>query len=134
MKTSKCILIAIAVSLVTIVIALAVGFVVLFFGFGRGQEYTPQLVEHKARLGMTIPQTEYALGEPPGAFKKWTAKESDGKTYVLVSEPGMASLFSVQHEIRLQYDSEGRLEAGYATYYVPFKESIMALELRPAKK
>ena len=115
----------------TVLITLFVGFLMLFFGFGRGQEITPLLVEHKARLGMTVPQTEYALGLPPGVFKNWTKEKKSSESYVQVSQTGaIGSLFSAQHEIVLEFDSEGRLTAGYVTYFVPFKESEMALELR----
>src|SRR5512138_3711109 len=84
---------------------------VLVLEWGRRLEYTPEYVEHRVAVGMTLEQAAYELGPIQDLPKE---KLSGGGYRILLTEPGLGSWFAPQYEVSLEFGKTGRLQRGFA--------------------
>jgi hypothetical protein len=109
---------------------LCVGFVVivlvLLLAWGRSQEYTPEYVEHRLALGMTLEQVAYQLGLGEDIKKE---RLKSGGYRVLLTQAGLGSWFVPQYNVSLEFGRRGRLAGGYATVVYQLSDYNMALRL-----
>ena len=128
MSTSTVRLLLVRIATLTVIVCMAfIALVlVLAFAWGRCQAYTPEYVEHRVAVGMTLEQVAYQLG-PIEDFDREQLK--GGGYRVLLTEPGLGAWFAPQHEIWLEFGKAGQVRAGYATIVYQISDCEMALRL-----
>lgn len=106
------------ISATTVLWSLLLLFVITVLTWGHSQEITPDAVEYRLRLGMTIEQANFKLGLPRGWLMAHSVRDANGQLYANVSDTGiLGEMFVPQHQITLVFGKTGRLESAYVEYH-----------------
>ncbi len=110
-------------------IAFVAGLIVMVvsaFAWGNGQVYTPEYVEHRLTVGMTLEEVAYELG-PIEDLTADREQLKGGGWRTVISQAGLGAWFSPQYEVSLEFSRMGLLQNGYATVVYQLSDREMAL-------
>ena len=117
-----------APGIAVVFVACLIVLVVCAFAWGNGQQYTPEYVEHRLAVGMTLDEVAYKLGP----IEDLTANHEElkgGGWRTVISQAGLGAWFAPQHEVSLEFNRTGHLQNGYATVLYQLSDRDMALTL-----
>jgi len=118
----------------TVVWSFLILFVVSLFTWGHQQEITPDAVQYRLELGMTIEQANFELGLPRGWLMTHSRRDANGRLYANVSDTGIiGEMFVPQHQITLVFGKTGGLESAYVEYHWRADEMQVPIRIRKAE-
>jgi hypothetical protein len=101
--------------------------------WGTDQECSARRVEDRVRVGMTLEELDYALGNPPGtSIYRGIGTLDSQKTpyYAKVCESGLGSWFVPQHDIILFLDKDKRVVGGVEKTVYGLGKELISVNLK----